>query len=572
VLSFIKKLLRGRIPMEVARRVNPRLVQPKDMPDWTSILGTNRGLWDGALANAKGKKVLIATNVGGHGPVSVMESMLAVALTLRGAEVRTLLCDGVLPGCLRAEHADLPDPQVLVDRKLPETICGACKWRGEAMVAPLGTGIDWIGQNVTLEERTTAREIAETVPYAEIGAFRFDDLAVGEHAKAGALRYFARGDLSTEPQGEPVMRRYLEAAMMSVFAVRRLIERYGFDVAVFHHGLYVPQGIVGEVCRSMGVRVVNWYVSYRRQTFVFSHGDTYHHTLMTEPVSTWHEMAWSADHRESIAAYLKSRWFGSRDWISFHEKPVDIDRDFAEFAAATGLDLDKPIIGMLTNVVWDAQLHYPANAFPDMIAWAVETIRYFETRPDLQLLIRIHPAEIRGTAKSRQPIMENILQAFPTLPPNVFVIPPESPVSTYVAAEHCDSVIIYGTKTGVELTSMGIPTIVAGEAWIRGKGLTRDANSVAEYREILDTLPVRQRMPDDVVEMALRYAYHFFFRRMIPLDVMQPNGKGTLFSVAVDKLDELLPGRDRGLDVVMDGILAGTPFVFPAEVVGVHDS
>ena len=110
---------------------------------------------------------------------------------------------------------------------------------------------------------------------------------------------------------------------------------------------------------------------------------------------------------------------------------------------------------MLTNVFWDAQLHYRANAFDDMLDWVLETIGYFAQRPDLQLLIRIHPAEVRGTIPSRQPLLAEIQAAFPELPANVFVIPPESNSSTYAAMYACDSVLIYGTKTGVELSATG---------------------------------------------------------------------------------------------------------------------
>ena len=116
-----------------------------------------------------------------------------------------------------------------------------------------------------------------------------------------------------------------------------------------------------------------------------------------------------------------------------------------------------------------------------MLDWLMRTIAYFARRPDLQLLIRMHPAEITGNVPSRQPVVEEIGAHFPTLPPNVFVIPPESPISTYVTMTQCRAVVIYGTKTGVELTSEGIPVIVAGEAWIRDKGLTLDARSPEEY-------------------------------------------------------------------------------------------
>lgn len=559
---------RGRPPAPQAAPA--RFALSSGLPDWRAILATNPTLWAAARAEAAdGPRVLVATNTGGHGLVSILESTLAVALTLRGARVHTLLCDSALPACLQAQIGSLPDPNVLVRYQLPKNLCSACVQKGESVFLPVGCEHHRLSDLVLEEERTEARRLAESLPLAEIADFRFRDLAVGEHAYAGALRYFARGDLAEEPLGEPVLRRYLEAALLTTFAVNRLIHDEGFESAAFHHGIYIPQGIVGEACRRSGVRVANWAAAYRRNTFIFSHGDTYHHTLLSEPTEDWENFPWTEGRESQILDYLKSRWSGTRDWIWFHEKP---DEDFQKFIAETGVDPEKPLIGLLTNVVWDAQLHYRANAFENMIEWVCETIRYFASRPDLQLLIRVHPAEIRGTVPSRQHIADEIRGAFPNLPANVFIIPPESPVSTYAAMVECDAVIIYGTKMGVELTSLGVPVIVAGEAWIRNKGLTLDAGSVAEYWEILDRLPLESRMDEATTRRARKYAYHFFFRRMIPLPFMLPAQGDTFYQLGIERLDDLLPGRSPGLDVICDGIIEGTPFIYPAETLGLHDA
>jgi hypothetical protein len=257
--------------------------------------------------------------------------------------------------------------------------------------------------------------------------------------------------------------------------------------------------------------------------------------------------------------YLKSRWRGTQDWIWFHEKP---EEDLSVIAAELGVDFSRPCIGMLTNVMWDAQLHYRTNAFPNMLEWVIQTIRYFEARPELQLLIRVHPAEIRGTLPSRQPLVDEIRKAFPVVPKNVFVIPPESQVSTYAAMAACNAVIIYGTKTGVELTSKAVPTIVAGEAWIRNKGITLDASSTTEYFNLLDQLPLRERLSFKLTQRARKYAYHFFFRRMIPLSFMEP---ATPYKLAIQSLNELRHGSDPGLDVICDGIINGSEFIYKAE-------
>jgi hypothetical protein len=210
-----------------------------------------------------------------------------------------------------------------------------------------------------------------------------------------------------------------------------------------------------------------------------------------------------------------------------------------------------------------------------MVDWVMRTITYFKGRPDLQLLIRVHPGELAppgGSTVSRQPIVEEIRNTFPDLPKNVFIIGPESTVSTYAAMDRCDSVIIYGTKTGVELTSVGIPVIVAGEAWIRNKGMTMDASSADEYFRHLDTLPLGKRMPQAMIDRARKYAYHFFFRRMLPLPFLEPAPQSwPPFEVGIENLDELLPDVYKGLDVICDGILNGLQFIYPSEELGLHD-
>lgn len=569
IYRVFKPMIESSISWKRAKyRLQGLIGSYRTLPDWNKILGANMAAWNAASSRAEGPHVLIATGGGWDSVATILEGMLGVALTLRGARVHFLLCEGLLPACLQAMHFLWRDSATFV-RHGPRSLCGSCYRTGYNSYAPLGLPIHRYGDLVTPEEQAQAREIAYSLPMQAIKTYVLDGLAVGEHAMAGALRYFATGDLNSEPHGEAVARRYLEASLLSVFAIRQLVQQHPFQSAVFHHGIYVPQGLVGEVCRQAGVHVVNWVQAYRARSFIFSHGDTYHHTLMTEPTELWEHLPWNDDLENETLDYLKSRWHGTRDWIYFHERPQE---DLQQIQAETGIRFDKPTIGLLTNVMWDAQLHYPANAFPNMLDWLLQTITYFAKRSDLQLLIRIHPAELRGAIPSRQPILREIQQAFPVLPSNVYIIPPESNISTYVAMLQCDSVIIYGTKTGVELTSLGIPVIVAGEAWIRGKGLTIDVQSAEKYFEILDTLPLGRRLDEATVRRARMYAYHFFFRRMIPLSFVvktRPSYRSAWgwwpYTLQISNIDELMPGRDQGLDTICDGILHGTPFVYPAE-------
>lgn len=529
-------------------------------PDWRSLLERERPVWESARARARGgPRILVATTVGAQLPATQLESMLAVALTLRGARVEFLLCDATLGACMVCDESWYPNLATFVERGPEADLCRGCTGPAARMLDTLGLEVRRIGSMLSMEDRERASEIESSLGEAELDGFELSGVAVGEHARAGALRFFARGSLEGEPFGEEVLRRFFRAALLTVFATRRLLESADYDATLFHHGIYVPQGPIGDCARSRGVRVVNWNPAYRRGRFIFSHGDTYHRALLDEPTGIWESAPFDAAQDRELDRYLRSRQTGSEDWIWFHDAPVSDPR---RVVRELGLDPARPCIGLLTNVFWDAQLHYRGLAFPDMRSWLLATIDYFSRRPEMQLIIRVHPGEIRGALPSRQPAVDEIRRAFPHPPPNLFVIPPESPLSTYAAMSLCDSAIIYGTKTGVELTAAGTPVIVAGEAWIRGKGITLDASDAADYFELLDRLPSGKPLDEAQTQRARRYAHHFFFRRMIPVGVVQPRrGDWPPYRVSIEALQELGPGGDPGVDLICDGILSGREFV-----------
>ena len=538
-------------------------------PDWRTLLSSEAELWQSARTSASGgQRVLMATSIGSYAHAATLESVLAAALTFRGAEVHVLLCDGAMSACAECDASLYPNLAQFAEHGPSRDLCRNCFSPAERVYTQLGIKVHKYSDWMTAEDRAEASRLATTIPASEIESFTLDGLVIGEHAHAGALRFFATGSLDDEPMAERIVRRYLESALRVAFASRRLLRSMQFTSAVFTHGIYVPWGIVGEVARQEGVHVSTWNVAYRKRRFIFSHENTYHHTLMNEPREYWENLELSEQQDRALMNYLASRRDGLFDWIVFHRPKTE---DPKELPSLLGLDSSKPIIGLLTNVSWDAQLHYPANAFESMLDWLVQTCRYFETRPDLQLLVRVHPAEISGFPPSRQPILGELRKVIPQLAANIVVVPPESELSTYALMSLCNSVIIYGTKTGVELTSRGIPVIVAGEAWIRNKGLTCDASSPDEYFRILDGLPFPSRLDAGMVARARRYAYHFFFNRMIPLPFIEPHAGNSIYQLKLKSVRHLLPGESAGLDTICNGILRRTPFVLgdsPSEPVG----
>jgi hypothetical protein len=517
------------------------------------------------LSNCKAKvNVLVATSVSGHLTALNFEGVIAKALEIRGANVEALICDSDLPICMDCEYRYYPTErqQENLARQGPKELCISCAKVGKNFYSDLGIKVNKYKDFIFQEDLNLVEDIFHSTPISKIRGYRLSGISVGEHAYAGALRFFARGDLHGLKSGGKILASYFRASMITMLMMQRMIMAKKIDVCVLNHGIYVPQGLISEVCRKMGLRVVTWNPAYKKNCFIFSHETTYHHTLMTESVSNWENLNWDSEKESDIKNYLISRMSGEQDWIFFHDNP-DFNRD--RIISDLGIDPKLPLIGLLTNVIWDAQLHYPANAFASMMDWIIETIEWFSKRKDMQLAIRIHPAEISGTVPSMQQVGDVIKAHFKIIPSNVFIIYPDNRFSTYSIMKECKAVLIYGTKMGVELSAIGVPVIVAGEAWIRGKGVTFDATSKGQYLSLLEKLPYGFKMNDSQIERAKKYAYHFFFRRMIPVDFMVSRKGWPSIEPIIDKVEDLMPGSSIGLDIICKGIMFKSEFIYDNE-------
>ena len=535
-----------------------RLRRPTATSPWARVLD---GRQPERLEDAAGRRVLIATAVGGHPVAPTVDGLVGTSLWLRGAEVAFLLCDGALHACELCQYVAFPRVEEFVGCGPQRRLCPPCFERGCSDLDPLPPPLHKYGDFLApgIAEADMARTLSLSLE--ECFTLESDGLRIGEQARASTIRFFGKADLDSEPPGVVLAaaRRYTAGALTSASILRLALERLNPEVVVAHHGVYVPQGVLGEVARGLGIGVVNWAPSYRDRTFIYSHGDTYHRTFVHEPVRLWEDRWLSADEERELLDFLGARRRGEGDW-SWVTPEAALRREVqerAELETTLGLDPDRPVVGLLTNVLWDAQLYYEGHAFRDMLDWLWFTIDHFAARRDRQLLIRIHPHEVKHG--NRQPVGPELLRRYPVLPENVRVVPHDSPLNTYALMELCNSVLIYGTKTGVELTPLGKPVIVAADAWIRGKGVTLDATTKPEYAALLERAPWLERLDAATVTRARRYAFHYFFRRMIPLSSLESDRAELV--LGVQSLDDLMPGRDPGLDVICKGILDGDEFL-----------
>ena len=518
-----------------------------------------------APLNANAPRVLIASGYGFSELKLTLEAIIGLGLRLRGARPTALICDAGMSACEFNIFGNFQPSPGQFGPQLPKHValatCARCTDASAAVFRSASIELATLASFGGPDDQARIEQIVDSVPYHAYRTFVYRDVQVGQQAFASVLRATLRGTLQDDDRTRWLFRRYMIASMQVVDRSERAFAALKPDHVLAIHGVYVTHGTLCETARRAGIPVVVFGVPYRQGTIWLSHGDSYHRTLVTEPHDQWEHVPLDAAQNARLDAYLDAKRGGGRDYVNYHPSPIEDRRRIYDDLA---LDADKPLITLFTNVLWDAQIYYQYNAFPDMLAWLFASIDALSKRPEVQLVIRIHPAEVKGGGMpTQQPILAELEGRYPALPGNVRVVAPESDVSSYALAEMSRACLIYGTKMGLEIAVRGVPVVVAGETFNRGKGFTYDIATEAAYVELLQRVELLPRNSPLMIERARRYAYYLYFRRMIDFPLIRVDdphhSRGLVLQF--DSIEDLRPGRDRALDTVCAGILEGKPFV-----------
>ncbi len=95
-----------------------------------------------------------------------------------------------------------------------------------------------------------------------------------------------------------------------------------------------------------------------------------------------------------------------------------------------------------------------------MTEWLQRSVQFFARRPDVQLVVRIHPGEryLKGPS-----VAQVVREALPELPAHIHLVEAADPINTYDLVEIADLGLVYTTTVGMEMAMSGVPVIVGGQ-------------------------------------------------------------------------------------------------------------
>jgi hypothetical protein len=486
-----------------------------------------------AASPASGKRVLVLA-LRMWTQHTAYESVIAQALRLRGADVGLLTCGGGLPIC-----------EVGWGRRTAPRPCDRCAWytdrvaaRGDFAPLRLADHLPW---GSSPRRAPTEHERGST-------------LSLDNAAFASTAWFTKSGDPMRTADGAAVESDFEVSVAAVESAFGKILDRFRPDVVFALNGLFAPERTVRAVAADRGVAVVTYEKSPRRGTLLFGRTNAAPEMATDALAEDQRSRPLTESEAQALDALLLSRVTGAGAHEQYFDRPLEHEGETVR--QSLRLPRDARIVSAFSNLAWDTALLGRDVAFESQFEWLARTCEAVRGRDDVELVIRVHPAESRwGTT---QAVEAELASQLGDLPENVHLVRPDQPLSSYGLLAITDLVLCYTTTVGLEAAVRGIPVALAGRPHYRNRGFTIDLESHADLERVIAE---PQEMSAEQVELARRYAFAFFFRLMIPFRHVTTIGD-RLTGVATSA-EDLLPGRDPYLDFICDRILDGGDLFLP---------
>jgi len=546
----------GRLVHGLKRRVKPHVLDILDRLHVPHGFSRTPAIFDSLSALSRplqnepeGPEVLVLSFRGAWLLHGTWEALIAEALRRRGARPTLFVCSGGLPEALpgKAPACGISSSQ------MPGPSCADCLDCALSTASSLHLPVLRLDDFV---DRSRARELMARVDASgpeDLRALEHRGLPVGSYVLNSARWFLCVSDLEAVPEGEAVLRAFAKSAVILAEAAPALLDRVRPEAVFLLNGLFFAERIVKTEAERRGVRVVSYERGFMPDTLCVSEGVPGYYDIgpLWERVR---ERPLEPHQEQRIDDYMADRRKGRR--APFNYWPT-ITEDEREILSSLQLSPDRPIAALFTNITWDSAAQDRDRAFPDMFGWILESIQAFASRPHAQLVVRIHPAEVRVPGwQTQDPLGPKLRSTFPRLPDNVRVVPPDSAVSSYSLMNLSRCGLVYTSTAGLEMAVDGMPVVVAGVVHYGGRGFTLDPSTPEEYAQAIDHALETGRDPA-VSERARRYAHALFFRYFHPFPIVSENPPDFVPSLRASDPSALDPGHDPTLDRICDGILYG---------------
>lgn len=400
---------------------------------------------------------------------SLPEALVASSLKEAGSEIIYVPCDGMMvEGCAamsahRIDHRSSPKARI--------ALCGMCKTRRDALATGLGAKVVTMDSLLPQGVKEEAAAFVETVSVDKIMALEIDGYKVGKIALHETIIHFKLTSLQ-EITDDALMefRVKLLHVILALRVTQTLLKKFSPSRILNYNTNLSSNHIMMLVAERAGVetyglhaggnmakRLSSLYV-YRRDMVKL------YKDWMTRFDLGWGQCPTTSDGIRDAALHFTALTSGKTLWVYSAPK----QKTYFDVRSHYGISPDKKVL-LATLSSYDELfssqtlgiLDQPCLMFPSQVEWVQSLIKHVAGRPDLFLIIRVHPRELpnlRDNLHSNH--AKKLAEVLVDLPPNVRINWPQEGISLYDLLPQVSVGLNGWSSTGKEMALMGIPVVL----------------------------------------------------------------------------------------------------------------
>lgn len=484
----------------------------------------------------KNKALILAVRTIPSTNLVYFDALFGHAFRKLGCQVRMLYCDGLLDSC---------DADTAFRNQKAQ--CFACKKLGPLVKNSLGLDCISYREQISdsdiqeIKEKVAALKVEQLLNYQYLG------VKVGSHARASTVRFFLFGKMDlSNPEEEAVFRRKLVYAMIAAKIASKLYLKERPDFVFTLHGIYSTWGPFFEYFRKKKIEVLVYGImSFRFGHFVFSRNNKEVDLIGPKSWEDFKKKPLSEQEEAQIDGYLSARFKGDMGELEMFRKNFN---DFSEKETILSSLSNRKYLRryvLFPNLSWDSSVGGQSlNIFKDMFAWIDQMINYFKEKPNYQLIIKPHPAELVWEKESKR-VADYILTHHPNLPENIIVLKADVPLRAYDLVAPETICLVYSGTLGLELAIQENPVLNAAGSHYSDAGIVYPVKSLEEYLSLVDN-------PDKLIsfvksnqKLAKKYAYFYFFKSIIRVPFYRDDKWSTIDWKVVADVKKLLGDKSN---------------------------
>jgi hypothetical protein len=396
------------------------------------------------------------------------EALVADSVRTAGAELVYITCDGALasfciPMAARGLRIDsAPDDKARV--------CTECRRNRDLIREKFGFRSYDFDSVLDADDETRIAGIVDKVNRKDLAAWAIDGVELG---RAALYEYLLQNKkLALTDDAWQAFRPRLANVLRSFFAAQRILDRERPTRVVAYNTLYSVNAVWRAVADQRKIPVYFLHaggsLKNRLQTMTVGRDSTIRWARRL--VEAWPEHREHPCHPEelsSVTDHFTELFRGTN--VFAYSAPKSRQPD--ELRRKLGIGAEQKLVVAILSSYDEYVAARAIGEFPDestllfasQIDWVKSLVEWFQSRPDLFLLVRVHPREFPNKREGAKSEHARLLEReLASLPPNVRVNWPADKLSLYDIAEHASVFLNAWSTAGKEMALLGLPVVAYG--------------------------------------------------------------------------------------------------------------